>query len=290
MLYPAFDLKVCAAPKPSSSPDVSTSFAKRVVKTFDFNEKQLGNLEDIPMDWEKVTLSGFPHYVNGQFDDLVGNPKPSFKLPLNGGNIGYVFSERVIPAFPGSDHKIFAYVKTQNLRYARGYMQAFYMDRFGKLLPDTITYSPLIGPPNPGDPEWRSICVELPYTNNEGRFIGIGIFLVQQDHMPPVFASPFNSFRKDINATLWLDEVTILRLPKTRLNLINPTALYNTNQPVVIGATVADAKTNDLSAKIVIKDLADGTTRTVSHPVAILPPLEAILRGQATAPGLVRHN
>jgi len=278
------------AARGTTNPPKEDAFTRRVVKTFTFDEKSLGNLEDLPMDWEKVTLSGFPHFVNGNLDDEVGFPKPSFKLQLNGGNLGYVFSERVIPVFPGSDHKIVAYVKTQNLVYARGYLQAFYMDRAGKPLTDTIVYSPLIGPPAPEDPEWRPVVVELPYTNNNGRFIGIGVFLVQQDRLPVALASPVKSYRKDINTALWLDEVTVLRLPKTRLGMVKNTCLYHTSDNVTVGATVADAGTNDLSARIIIQDLATGQARTIAHPVAVLPPLEAILRGHATAPGIIQHE
>jgi len=268
----------------------SAAFARRVVKIFDFDEKHLGNLEDLPMNWDKVTLSGFPHYVNGKIDDAVGNPKPSFKFQLNGGNIGYVFSERLIPAFPGSDHKILACVKTQNLRHARGYLQAFYMDRFGKLLPETIVYSALIAPADPGDPEWQTVTMELPYTNSEGRFIGIGIFLVQQDQLPRLFSSPVKSYRKDIDAALWVDQITVLRLPKARFGLVKNTTLYNSSEDMVIAAAVADSKIDDLSARIILDDLASGRARTIEHPVAVLPPLEAILRGQAPDPRLVTHN
>jgi hypothetical protein len=278
-------LESTAKPRPTA--DASAAFARRVVKTFDFNEKPLGNLEDTPMNWVKVEATGFPHYVNGSLDDQAGRPKPSFKLQLDGGNLGYVFTERLIPAFPGSDHKILTWVKTKNLRHARGYLEAFYMDRFGNLLADTVAYSRLIEPAKPGDPEWRPVSVELPYTNNDGRFIGLGIFLVQQDQLPDQFASPVKSYRKDIDAALWLDEITVLRLPKARLRLLNDTAVFTTDQEVKVGATVADSKTDDLSARIILEDMALDRALAYAHPVAILPPLEAILRGQATAPGLV---
>ncbi len=278
---------VDGAAKSPPMADASAAFARRVVKTFDFNEKPLGNLEDTPMNWEKVDLSGFPHYVNGTLDEKVGNPKPSFKLQLNGGNLGYLFMERLIPAFPGSDHKILARVKTKNLVHARGFLEAFYLDRFGNLLPDTVVYSKLIEPPGPGDPEWRQVCVELPYTNNDGRFIGLGVFLVQQDQLPEALSLPVKSFRKDIDATLWLDEITVLRLPKARLKLLKDTTLFDTRQDIRIGATVADSKTDDLSARIILEDMAQSRSVAFLHPVAVLPPLETILRGHATAPGLL---
>ena len=38
----------------------------RVLRTFDFEERKLGNAEDLPMHWAKVTGDGLPHYVNGK--------------------------------------------------------------------------------------------------------------------------------------------------------------------------------------------------------------------------------
>ena len=33
---------------------------------FDFEERRLGNVEDLPMHWGKILAHGFPHYVNGR--------------------------------------------------------------------------------------------------------------------------------------------------------------------------------------------------------------------------------
>ena len=38
----------------------------RVLRTFDFEERRLGNAEDLPMNWTKVDGPGLPHYVNGR--------------------------------------------------------------------------------------------------------------------------------------------------------------------------------------------------------------------------------
>jgi hypothetical protein len=273
---------------PANRPSVALT--KRVVKIFNFNERSEGNLEDLPMHWEKVTLSGFPHYVNGEMDDNIGHPKPSFELTLNGGNLGYLYSVRQIPAFPGSDHKILATFKTEELRYARGYLQTFYMDRYGNPLKDTITYSPLIEPGRPGDPEWQTLSMDLPFTNPEGRFIGIGLFLVQQDQLPQFYDSPVKSYRKDIDAKLWFDNITVIRLPKARLKLEKDCPLYDDTEEIVVKAMVADAATDDLSARLVVTDLAYGNERSFEHPVAVLPPLEAILQGNATSPELISHR
>jgi hypothetical protein len=266
------------------------AISRRIIKTFDFNERPLGNLEDLPMNWTKITLSGFPHYVNGKIDDQQGSPPPSFRLELDGGNLGYLYTAREIAAFPGSNHKIVARFKTQDVHYSRGYIQAYYMDRYGNPLEDTMTYSSLIGPAGPKDPEWRTISMELPYTNPNGRFIAIGIFLVQQDRLPAIFDSPLKSYRKDLTAKLWIDQLTILRLPKTELKLKSNSPLYTSNDDIRICASVADAQTRDLSARIILTDLGYNVSQTIDQPVSVLPPLEAILQGTASAPKLMEYN
>lgn len=262
----------------------SAAMTRRVIKTFDFDERPLGNLEDLPMNWTKITLSGFPHYVNGKLDDQLGHPAPCFKLELNGGNVGYLYTAREIAAFPGSDHKIVASVKTQDICYSRGYIQAWYMDRYGRPLENTMTYSSLMGPADAGDPEWRTVTMELPYTNPDGRFIAIGVFLVQQDRLPAIFDTPLKSYRKDLNAQLWIDQITVLRLPKTELKLKNDYPIYAHNDDVVICTSIADASIQDLSARCILTDLGYHHSRIIEQPIQVLPSLEAILQGVASMP------
>jgi hypothetical protein len=286
----AFPVQAQSLPVPSQPTVKNTPLEKRLIKVFNFNERPLGNLEDKPMYWEKVTLSGFPHFVNGHLDEKVGLPPPSFRLELNGGNLGYLYTVRQIPAFPGSDHKIFITYKQENLCYARGYIQAFYMDRYGNLLKDTITYSPLIQPSGPDDPEWQTISMELPFTNPKGRFIGIGVFLVQQDHLPEYYSNAAKSLRKDIHAKIWLEDISVLRLPKSRLKLEKDIPVYTDIEDVIVSATVADSIPNDLTAELILTDLSHNKTRSIPHNVADLPPLEAILHGTASPPQLFRHE
>ncbi len=276
-----FPMRAAAASTTSAS-----SIEKRIIKTFDFNERPLGNMENTPMYWKKVSLRGFPHYVNGKLDESVGTPKPSFKLQLNGGSLGYVFSERKIPAFPGSDHKIIAKYRTKNLHYARGYIKAFYMDRYGRILPDTVVYSKLIVPPQHESSKWRNISVKLPFVNPEGRFIGLGVFLVQNDSLPKVFqiGTKVTSYRKDIDTTMWIDEISIIRLPYTRLNLPDNRMLYDNIEKINLSATVADPIPDDLHANLIIHDLANNSYAHWEHPVVKLPALEAILTGHASHP------
>lgn len=262
----------------------SSSLTKRIIKKFDFNERPLGNLEDVPMYWAKVQAPGFPHFVNGKFDEQTGVPAPSFKLQLNGGNLGYVFTARKISAFPGSDHKIIAKVKTANMKYARGYIEAFYLDRFGNPLKDTIKYSQLIAPTKSLTQKWQTIVINLPFTNPAGRFIGLGVFLVQPDHLPDIFNTQITSYKKDIYAAMWIDEISIIRLPQAKIKLKKNNLIYDSSENITVYSLIADPTPDDLSARIILSDNA--TTKSVQWqvPVEILPPIEAILQGRASRP------
>ncbi len=269
---------------------VTSSLMRRVIKKFDFNERSLGNLEDVPMYWTKVRAEGFPHFVNGKLDEQVGVPPPSFRLQLNGGNLGYLFLARKISAFPGSDHKIIAKVKTANMKYSRGYIEAFYLDRFGNPLKDTIRYSQLISPKRDNNQGWQTITVNLPFSNSEGRFIGLGVFLVQPDHFPKRFGSQIVSYKKDIFATMWIDEIAIIRLPQVRLQTENNRFVYDTAEEINILSLVADPCAKDIRARMLLIDSASGKAVKWNIPIEILPPIEAILQGEAQMPEFCKFS
>ena len=43
----------------------------RGLKIIDFEERKLGNNEDLPMHWVKISGPGLPHYVNGYLSNDV---------------------------------------------------------------------------------------------------------------------------------------------------------------------------------------------------------------------------
>src|SRR5271170_4836234 len=74
-------------------PDVS-----RVLKSIDFEERRLGNMEDLPMHWSKVQGAGLPSYVNGKLSaDAAHSGQWSFRFDLNGGSLIYRYDPREVP-------------------------------------------------------------------------------------------------------------------------------------------------------------------------------------------------
>src|SRR4051812_50065939 len=77
----------------------------RVLKTFDFEERRLGNAEDLPMNWSKVEGAGLPHYVNGRLTtDRARSGKYSFRFDLNGGGRLFFYDAGRVPAQVGGPH------------------------------------------------------------------------------------------------------------------------------------------------------------------------------------------
>src|SRR5690348_6659582 len=98
----------------------------RVLRTFDFEERRLGNDEDLPMHWLKVEASGFPHYVNGRLTtDHVHGGHHSFRLDLNGGSLLYRLEANQIPVQAGATYHIEGYIQTTPMPHARARLTAY---------------------------------------------------------------------------------------------------------------------------------------------------------------------
>jgi len=79
----------------------------RTLKTLDFEERRLGNPEELPMHWTKVEGPGMPHYVNGRFStERARSGKYSFLYELNGGSITYRYDPRQVPVKGGAHFRV----------------------------------------------------------------------------------------------------------------------------------------------------------------------------------------
>src|SRR5689334_5574353 len=101
----------------------------RVLSTFDFEERRLGNVEDLPMHWIKVEGVRLPHYVNGKLSsDLARSGKFSFKFDLNGGSLVYRLPAGQIRVQSGAHYRVEGYLHTSPLPNARAQIAAYLTD------------------------------------------------------------------------------------------------------------------------------------------------------------------
>ena len=259
----------------------------RIIKLFDFDERPLGNMEELPMYWTKVRQPGFPHYVKGRLDDKVGYPrKPSFVLELDGGSVGYEFKTRKIAAFPGSDYSVRFNVKSEGLKYARAYLEAFFMDSLGERLGRTAVRSELIGSSKDSQGHWRQIHLQLPYSDPEARFIGLGCYLVQGDLIPRPLqqGSEQVMYKRDLRAKVWIDQIAIVREPKLLLDCQAAGNVFMPGQGISLQVRVLDQVPGQLVGKFTVGNAEGQVINRTAVPVQALPAVYELLNGQARYP------
>src|SRR5262245_13254919 len=116
----------------------------RVLRTFDFEERRLGNVEDLPMNWTKVDGPGLPHYVNGALaSDRTHGGKYSFKLELNGGSLLYRYQAFQINVQRDAHYRVEGFVQTTPMPHARARVTAYFTDLDGHTIQSSIRHSPL---------------------------------------------------------------------------------------------------------------------------------------------------
>jgi len=260
----------------------------RIIKLFDFDEQPLGNLEELPMYWTKVRRRGFPHYVKGRLDDKIGYPRePSFVLELDGGSVGYEFQLRKIAAYPGSDYSVRFNIRAEGLKYARAYLEAFFMDRLGKRLGHTGVRSELIGPSKDSqEGQWRQIHVQLPYSNPEARFIGLGCYLVQGDLIPrPLQQNPDHAlYKRDLKAKVWIDQIAIVREPRLLVDCQAAGNVFMPGQEIRLHVRALDQVPGQLVGQFTVRNAQGQVFNRTVVPVQALPVVHELLNGQARYP------
>ena len=99
----------CLAPSAAAAPrEVS-----RILRSFDFEERDKGNAESLPMYWTKVTGADYAHYVNGQLaTDKARSGRYSFRYDLNGGSLVYRYDTGRIKVQAGAHYRVEGYVQS----------------------------------------------------------------------------------------------------------------------------------------------------------------------------------
>src|SRR5271170_5451311 len=78
----------------------------RVLRIMDFEERKLGNEEDLPMHWVKISGPGLPHYVNGVLaTDRARSGQYSFRFDLNGGSLIYRYDPTQLPVLTNAHYR-----------------------------------------------------------------------------------------------------------------------------------------------------------------------------------------
>ena len=254
---------------------------KRVLRAFNFEERQLGNREDLPMYWTKVQAAGYPHYVNGRLTtDQARDGKYSFRLDLNGGSVAYRYGADLIHVTPGAYYRVEGYVRTTVLPHARARLSAYFVDRDGRTLEKTIRHAEPYAAREAGQ-EWRQLRIELSADDPAAAFMVLEMGLLQ----PAQYADQTLGDRtlnvQDIRGSAWFDDITVSQVPRVAMSTDRPANVFRRGDPVRLSVRIDDRFTDDLGAQIVVAD-ADGK---VVYQRSGAPDLR---RAEQVAPGCKR--
>src|SRR5258706_4228979 len=187
----------------------------RVLRMFDFEERRLGNAEDLPMNWNKAEGPGLPHYVNGRITtDRSRSGKYSFRFDLNGGSLVYRYDAGRIKVQPGAHYRVEGYVQTTPLANARARLTAYFVDLDGVAIASTITHSEPYAAKRQDDDAWHRLAVELSADSTKGASLIVELALLQPQQFTDNTLGGRAPFTQAIPATAWLAVVLVSQVPR----------------------------------------------------------------------------
>jgi hypothetical protein len=226
----------------------------RVLKSFDFEERKLGNAEELPMNWNKVDGAGLPHYVNGRLaTDKARSGRYSFRLDLNGGSLIYRYDAGRIRVQQGAHYRVEGFVRTTALANAKARLTAFVADADGVAIGGTVRHSEPFASRREDDP-WQRIAVELSADSPKAASLVIELELLQPQLHAPNTLGQRTLFTQDIRGSAWFDDVSVSQVPRVRMSTERPGNVFRRGDPLRMQVLVSDRFTDDLAAQLSVHD------------------------------------
>ncbi|MGD8451101.1 MAG: hypothetical protein PVJ57_04730 [Phycisphaerae bacterium] len=248
---------------PSAPPDSPASEVGaglfQVVKCFDFDERPLGNYEEVPMYWERLVGDGFPRYTSGRFDDQDGHDAPpSFVFEVNGGSVAYEYRDADLPVVLGADYLVVGYIRARSLHYAQAFVHACLVDATGGHVggSDRVTRLVTSDGSAGGDEPWQRVELTISGDYPTATALRLGLYVLQGELWnPPSPAHLDPIIRQEVDATVWFDDITVYQLPRVRLALSDPAGLVRPGETVRVVCDLRNASTAPLTTELRITDV-----------------------------------
>ncbi|MBC7782320.1 MAG: hypothetical protein H7144_00655 [Burkholderiales bacterium] len=241
--------------------------SNRILRSFDFEERQTGNSEDLPADWVKLEGSGFPHYISGKLaNDAAHTGRYSFRFDLHGGSLVYRYPHGKIRVFPRANYRVSAMVKAAPLANARAQLSAYFTGPGGEPIKSSIKRSLL----HAGGPEWQKLEFEIE-SGDDAEYIVLELGLVQPAIWHETTLGRAAIFEQDIDATAWFDDVSVSQVPKLRLFTGVPANVFRRSDPITLRVELTDRLSNDLSCALLVTDAAGKKVIQRSGALELMP-------------------
>ncbi len=279
------------APPVSRAQGISdyASSTARIVHTFDFDERKLGNLEELPRYWEVLRPPGFPHYAYARFDMEAGHDAPpSFRLTSEGRNVAYQYRGEATRVRVNSAYRISGFIKPSGMRHARACLSAHFVDQYGQTIRGTLVRSRYVGGTN--DPEdWIEVEMFLAAAPPQAYAIGLTAWVMQDATWNTAPRRRRHIPRTDVFATAAFDDIRIYTLPRVELSTSNRGNILSAEDDPALIVTLADNDDTKLIGKLSIR-ASDGAL-VETYPIKVELTINAVPRRISVAhlsPGLYR--
>lgn len=242
----------------------------RLVKLFDFEEPD--NYESLPKNWfiigrtaettdttffreplhhDLMERSGFPTFTQVRFDETQSTSgNRSLYLGLNGGSAGAFLEVGAIPAIPQSDYLVTAYVRTESLTRSSAYLKAYFIDRHGQRLDDTITSTSPIR--TLGD--WTQVALKLRGDAKGAVWIGLEVEIRQPMRRPDDPLGEQRVLLTDVDGHAWFDDIAIWQLPRIEVASQSKVNLIRAPESPRLAISVRDLTSKHMSVQLVAYD------------------------------------
>ena len=232
------------------------------IKNFDFDERSIGNFDDTPMFWMQGRGEGLPFlYARGELDEGVGHDAPpSFRLDIATGNVMYEYRHPDLIVVPACDYYLVGYIKPEGLEFARAFVSAYFVDRFGERIEGSERISRLVRSAGNGPQPWQRVALNLPGEFPLAYALRIQFWILQDYAWRVPDSREIDPIiRQDVHASAWLDDLSIYRLPQVQLRLSNPAGLVLPGRQEEFLLKISNATSQSLRAELRICDDSDQT-------------------------------
>ena len=251
----------------AADPDAQLLSGKRVVHHFDFDERHLGNLEDIPMYWERLRAIDFPRFAVGSFDEAVGHDAPpSFRLKASGRSVAFQYLGPETRVRRNSEYRVVGYIRADQLEHGRACLSAHYVDRKRQPLPGTLTRTHYVSDAD-APHGWVRVETRLGPAPAEASTIAVAAWVVQESVWRTRQPGLRYIQRNDVEASVWFDDISIFALPRLGLASSAPGNVLPPDEPADLIVTLADDEGSTLEGVLTVTS-ADGE-RVVEERLAV---------------------
>jgi hypothetical protein len=231
----------------------------RLIRNIDFEERRLGNDEDVPMNWAKVEGPNLPHYLNGALStDRVRSGKYAFRFDLSGGSLVYRYAAGQIPVTAGAHYRVDAAALTSVLPHARARVSLGFADHTGRVIPSTLRHSERYAASGDTD-TWHALSVEATVDDAEAASLVIELELLQPVLYANTSGDELAVLPQDITGSAWFDDIKVWQVPRIQMLTDRPGNIFRRGQPLRVWTIIADRVTADLTAQLILKDSSGAT-------------------------------